>query len=234
MNGTLINTAAILVGGTIGLLLGSRLAERVKKTVVSGLGLFTLVYGISLFLKTSNSLIVLGSVLIGILLGEWWRIEEGLEKLAVWLEMKFNRGGQSDGRERFIKGFLTATLVFCIGPMAILGSIEDGLSGSVNTLVVKSILDCFAAMAFASSLGVGVLFSAFMVLIYQGTITLLATQVQSLATDLMMNELTATGGIILVAIAVSSLLELKKIRTASFLPALIIAPIIVWIITLLK
>ena len=234
MNGTLINTAAILVGGTIGLLLGSRLAERVKKTVVSGLGLFTLVYGISLFLKTSNSLIVLGSVLIGILLGEWWRIEEGLEKLAAWLEMKFNRGGQSDGRERFIKGFLTATLVFCIGPMAILGSIEDGLSGSVNTLVVKSILDCFAAMAFASSLGVGVLFSAFMVLIYQGTITLLATQVQSLATDLMMNELTATGGIILVAIAVSSLLELKKIRTASFLPALIIAPIIVWIITLLK
>lgn len=233
MNGTLINFATILVGGAIGLLLGSRLAERVKMTVVSGLGLFTLVYGISLFLKTSNSLIVLGSVLIGILLGEWWRIEEGLEKLAVWLESKFNRGNnQSEGKEKFIKGFLTATLVFCIGPMAILGSIEDGLSGSINTLVVKSILDGFAAMAFASSLGVGVLFSAFIVLIYQGAITLLASQVQTIATATMMNELTAAGGVILVAIAVSSLLEIKKIRTASLLPALLVAPIIVFILSL--
>ena len=234
MNGTLINIAAILVGGTIGLLLGGRLAERIKKTVVCGLGLFTLVYGISLFLKTSNSLIVLGSILIGILLGEWWRIEEGLEKLAAWLEAKINHGSQSDGREKFIKGFFTATLLFCIGPMAILGSIEDGLSGSVNTLVVKSILDGFAAMAFASTLGVGVLFSSLMVFVYQGSITLLAKQVQGFATPDMMNELTATGGIILTAIAISSLLEIKKIRTASFLPALIIAPVIVWIISLIK
>jgi uncharacterized protein len=234
MTGTLINFGTIVVGGSIGLLLGSKLAERVKKTVVNGLGLFTLVYGISLFLKTSNSLIVLGSVLFGILLGEWWRIEEGLEKLAVWLERKFNHGGQSDGKEKFIKGFLTATLVFCIGPMAILGSIEDGLSGSINTLVVKSVLDGFAAMAFASSLGIGVLFSSFIVLIYQGTISMLAAQVQSFATDAMMNELTAAGGVILVAIAISSLLEIKKIRTASLLPALLIAPIIVYIISLIK
>ncbi len=232
MTGSLINFATILVGGFIGLLLGARLADRVKRTVVSGLGLFTLVYGISLFLKTENALIVLGSVLIGILLGEWWRIEEALEKLATWLESIFNRGSQSDSRERFIKGFLTATLVFCIGPMAILGSIEDGLNGNVNTLVVKSILDGFAAMAFASSLGVGVLFSAVMVLIYQGTISLLASQVQLIATPVMMNELTATGGVLLVAIAVSSLLEIKKIRTASLLPALLIAPIIVFFISI--
>jgi uncharacterized membrane protein YqgA involved in biofilm formation len=232
MTGSLINFATILVGGLIGLLLGARLADRVKRTVVSGLGLFTLVYGISLFIKTENALIVLGSVLIGILLGEWWRIEEALEKLATWLESKFNRNSQSDSRERFIKGFLTATLVFCIGPMAILGSIEDGLTGNVNTLVVKSILDGFAAMAFASSLGVGVLFSAVMVLIYQGTISLLASQVQFIATPVMMNELTATGGVLLVAIAVSSLLEIKKIRTASLLPALLIAPIIVFLISI--
>lgn len=232
MTGSLINFATILVGGFIGLLLGSRLADRVKRTVVSGLGLFTLVYGISLFMKTENALIVLGSVLIGILLGEWWRIEEALEKLATWLESIFNRGSQSDSRERFIKGFLTATLVFCIGPMAILGSIEDGLTGNVNTLVVKSILDGFAAMAFASSLGVGVLFSAVMVLIYQGAISLLASQVQLIATPVMMNELTATGGVLLVAIAVSSLLEIKKVRTASLLPALLVAPIIVFLISL--
>ena len=234
MTGTLINVAAIVVGGLIGLLLGSRLAERVKRTVVCGLGLFTLVYGISLFLKTSNSLLVLGSVLVGILLGEWWRIEEGLERLANWFERKFNRGNQADGREKFIKGFLTSTLVFCIGPMAIFGSIEDGLSGSINTLVVKSVLDGFAAMAFASSLGIGVLFSAFPVFVYQGSISILAAQVQNFATADMMNELTATGGVILVAIAISSLLEIKKIRTASFLPALLIAPLIVFIVSLIK
>jgi uncharacterized membrane protein YqgA involved in biofilm formation len=115
-----------------------------------------------------------------------------------------------------------------------LGSIEDGLTGSVNTLVVKSILDGFAAMAFASSLGIGVLFSAFIVLFYQGLITLLATQVQSFATPVMMSELTAAGGVILVAIAISSLLEIKKIRTASLLPALLMAPIIVLVISLIK
>ncbi len=234
MIGTIINFGTILVGGLIGMLLGSKLADRVKRTVVVGLGLFTLVYGISLFIKTSNSLIVLGSVLIGILLGEWWRIEEGLERLAVWLEKKFNKGSQSDGKEKFIKGFLTATLVFCIGPMAILGSIEDGLTGNFNTLAIKAILDGFAAMAFASSLGVGVLFSSIMVLVYQGTISLLAAQVQTVITDTMLTELTATGGVILVAIAISSLLELKKIRTASFLPALIISPIIVAILAIIK
>lgn len=234
MIGTLINFGTILVGGLIGLLLGSKLADRVKRTVVVGLGLFTLVYGISLFIKTSNSLIVLGSVLIGILLGEWWRIEEGLEKLAVWLEKKFNKGNQTDGKEKFIKGFLTATLVFCIGPMAILGSIEDGLTGNFNTLAIKAILDGFAAMAFASSLGVGVLFSSVMVFLYQGTISLLAAQVQTVITTTMLTELTATGGVILVAIAISSLLELKKIRTASFLPALLTAPIIVTILAVIK
>ncbi len=234
MIGTLINTVAILIGGTLGLTLGSRISERVKNTVINGLGLFTLVYGISLFIKTSNALIVLGSILIGIFLGEWWHIEEGVAKLAVILEKKFNRNSQSGSKERFIKGFLTTTLLFCIGPMAILGSIEDGLSGSINTLVVKSILDGFAAMAFASSLGLGVLFSSLPVLIYQGSITLLASQIQNFVTEAMINELTATGGILLLAIAISSLLEIKKIRTASFLPALLIAPILVLIISLLK
>ena len=232
MSGTIINFAAILIGGFIGLLLGSRLADRVKRTVICGLGLFTLGYGISLFLKTSNSLIVLGAILIGILLGEWWRIEEGIEQLAIWLEKKFNKSEGSNGKEKFIKGFLTTTLLFCIGPMAILGSIENGLTGNINTLVVKSILDGFAAMAFASSLGVGVLFSSLTVLVYQGSISLLAAQVQSFVTTDMMNELTAAGGIILTAIAISSLLEIKKIRTASFLPALLVAPLIVWIISL--
>lgn len=234
MIGTFINVGTVLVGGVLGLLLGSRLSEKLKNTVIAGLGLFTLVYGVSLFLKTGNSLIVLGSILIGGLLGEWWRIEDGLNHLGFWLESKFNRKGAEGSQKDFIKGFVTASLVFCIGPMAILGSIEDGLTGNFNTLAIKAILDGFGAMAFASSLGVGVLFSALIVFVYQGSITLLASQVQTIATTSMMNELSATGGIILVGIAISSLLEIKKIRTGSFLPALLLAPLIVWVLSLVK
>ena len=234
MIGTFINVVAILVGGGLGLLLGTKLSERLKETVIAGLGLFTLVYGISLFLKTENSLIVLGSVLVGVIIGEWWHIEEGLQHLGIWLERRVNSQKSGEQNVNFIKGFVTASLVFCIGPMAILGSIQDGLTGNFNTLVVKSILDGFGAMAFASSLGVGVLFSSVMILVYQGSITLLAGQVQNVISVTMMNELSATGGVLLVAIAISSLLEIKKIRTGSFLPALILSPIIVWILALFK
>ncbi len=232
MTGTLLNAGAIIVGGGLGLLLGSRLSAKLKQTIVAGLGLFTLVYGITMFFKTQNSLIVLGSLVIGTILGEWMRIEEGLAVLGQKLEKTFNHADESEEKERFIKGFLTASLIFCVGPMAILGSIENGLTGSFNTLAVKSILDGFTAMAFASTLGVGVLFSAVLVFLYQGGITLLAGQVQNVTTTAMMNELTAVGGVILVGIAVSSLLEIKKIRTASFLPSLLMAPVIVFIISL--
>ena len=171
---------------------------------------------------------------MGVLLGEWLHIEDGLMHLGIWLEQRFNSNKSAGQNKNFIKGFVTASLVFCIGPMAILGSIQDGLTGNYNTLAVKSILDGFGAMAFASSLGVGVLFASVMVLLYQGAITLLAGTVQNVITVSMMNELSATGGVILVAIAISSLLEIKKIRTGSFLPALLLAPIIVWIISLIK
>jgi uncharacterized protein len=232
MTGTLINVGAILLGGGLGLLFGNKLSGRLKSTIIAGLGLFTLVYGISLFLKTGNSLIVLGSLLVGVLLGEWAHIEDGLTRLGTWLESKFNQKNDQTGKVNFINGFVTTSLIFCIGPMAILGSIQDGLSGDFSTLVIKSVLDGFAAFAFASSLGIGVLFSALSVLVYQGAFTLLARQAQAIATDSMMNELSAVGGVILVGIAVSSLLEIKKIRTGSFLPALLMAPLIVWIISL--
>jgi uncharacterized membrane protein YqgA involved in biofilm formation len=232
MIGTLINFGAILLGGGLGLLMGNKLSDRLKNTVIAGLGLFTFAYAISLFLKTGNSLIVLGSLLIGVLLGEWMHIEDGLLSLGTWLEKKFNRTSDGSGQANFIKGFMTTSLIFCIGPMAILGSIQDGLTGNFETLAIKSILDGFAAFAFASTLGYGVLFSSVMVLIYQGIISLLAHQVQAIVTDSMMNELSAVGGVILAGIAISGLLEIKKIRTGSFLPALIMAPIIVWIVSL--
>ena len=231
MIGTLINVAAVVVGGVLGTKLGARLPERLSQTVVAGLGLFTVGLGLQMFLKTQNSLVVVGSLLVGAILGEWWQIEEGLRSVGGWLEKRVS-GGQPAGEALFVRGFLAASLVFCVGPMAILGSIQDGLTGNFQVLAVKSILDAFIALAFASTLGLGVIFSALAVLIYQGAITLLAAQVQSIVTPAMMNEMSATGGIILMGLAISSLLEIKQIRAGNFLPALIIAPLVVWVLTL--
>jgi uncharacterized protein len=251
MIGTLLNIATVLVGGTLGLLFGSRLPDRVRKTVIAGLGLFTLAYGIYNFLKTQNPLIVLGSLLVGALLGEWWKIEDGVQNIGKWLEVHFG-GNQVDipqsepsgsaattpGSRRtpsrdFVRGFLTASLVFCVGPMTILGSIQDGLKGDYSLLAIKSVLDGFAALAFASTLGVGVLFSVIVILFYQGGISLLAAQLSAVVTPAMMSETTAVGGVLLLGIAISSLLEIKPIRVGNFLPSLAIAPLVVAILTFL-
>ncbi len=239
MTGTVINIVAILAGSGLGLVLGARLPERLKQTVISGLGLFTFALGISMFLETQNALVVLGSLVAGALLGEWWQVEDRLISLGAWLEARFGRRagpateGASGAQERFVRGFLTSSLVFLVGPLSILGSIQDGLTGNYQLLAVKSILDGFTSLAFASSLGVGVAFSAVPMLVYQGGISLLAAQVQSVTTEAMMTEMTATGGVILLSIAVSSLLELKKIRTGNFLPALLVAPLAVAALTAL-
>jgi uncharacterized membrane protein YqgA involved in biofilm formation len=235
MTGTLINIAAVLLGGVLGLLLGTRVPERLKATVVAGMGLFTAAIGVQMFLKTGNPIIVLGSLLIGALLGEWWRIEDGLQALGQTLERRFSRDdtpGEGPS-SRFVRGFLTTSLLFCVGPLTILGAIQDGLTGNYSLLAVKSVLDGFGALAFASTLGPGVLFSTIVILFYQGGISLLAAQLQAVVTASMMNEMTATGGVILIGLAISSLLEIKKIRAGNFLPALVLAPVIVWILSLL-
>jgi uncharacterized membrane protein YqgA involved in biofilm formation len=246
LTGTIINVLTILVGGACGLAFGARLPERIRQTVVAGLGLFVLALGLQMFLKTENSIIVVVSLLIGGLLGEWWRIEDRLKTLGVFFEQHFTRSaamdetsGEDDYAQiarsnRFVRGFLTASLVFCIGPVAILGSIQDGLTGDYRLLVIKAILDGFASLAFASSLGVGVLFSSVMILVYQGGISLLSAQAHALVSEAMINELTATGGVLLLAIAISSLLEIKAIRAGNFLPALVISPAIVALLHALK
>jgi uncharacterized membrane protein YqgA involved in biofilm formation len=233
MTGTLINIATVLCGGTLGIFFGARVPERLKATVVAGLGLFTAAIGLQMFLKTGNSIIVLGSLLIGALLGEWWRIEDGLQSLGQVLERRFGGGGGDQAASsRFVKGFLTTSLLFCVGPLTILGSIQDGLTGDYSLLAVKAVLDGFAALAFASTLGVGVLFSTLVILLYQGGLTLMAAQLNAVVTTSMLNEMTAAGGVILMGLAVSSLLEIKRIRTGNFLPALAIAPLVVWILSL--
>lgn len=238
MTGTVINIIAVLIGGTLGLLFGARLPERLKATVVAGLGLFTVAIGIQMFLKTENAIIVLGALLVGALLGEWWRIEDGLQNLGRMLEARFAPNPETatasgTSSTNFVRGFLTASLLFCVGPMTILGSIQDGLTGNYELLAVKSVLDGFASLAFASTLGVGVLFSSLVILVFQGGISLLALQLNALVTMPMLNEMTAAGGVILMGLALSSLLEIKKIRIGNFLPALAIAPLIVWILNLL-
>ena len=230
MTGTIINVAAILLGSILGILFGGRLSNQLKSTVVSGMGLFLLGMGLQMFLKTENSLVVLGALLFGTLLGEWWRIEDGLKRFGEFLESRFSRE-EDDGSNRFIRGFMTASLLFAIGPIGILGSIQDGLSGDYNLLVVKSVIDGFVSIAFASTLGIGVAFSCLIIFVYQGAISLMAIQLDALVTASMMNELTATGGILLIGIGISNLLEIKKIRIGNMLPALLIAPLIVWVLS---
>jgi uncharacterized membrane protein YqgA involved in biofilm formation len=238
--GTIINTITVLVGGALGTILGARLPERIRETVMHGLGLLTLIIGVQLSFKTENVLIVLGSLLLGGIVGELLRIEDRLDSAGRWLERKGTRnkreGTKADvdrpeethsaGATRFSRAFLTASLVFCVGPMAIMGSFQDGLEGNFEILAIKSALDFFAAMAFASTMGPGVISAALTVLVYQGVLTLGAGWASGALTDPMIAEMTATGGVLMLAIGLG-LLELKKIRTGNLLPAIAIAPIVV-------
>jgi len=220
LTGTVINVVAVAVGGGLGLLVGSRLPDRSRRTVMDGLGLVCLVLGIEMALNTQNSLVVLLSMLLGALVGEWARIEDRLASLGDALKARLRGGGA-----RFTEGFVAASLLFCVGPMAILGSISDGLRGDYSLLAVKSVLDGFAAMAFASTMGIGVLFSTLSVLVYQGGITLLAGTAEAMLTAPVVAELTATGGVMVLAIGIR-LLDLRDIRVGNFLPALLFAPLV--------
>jgi len=224
MTGTILNVVAVLLGGTLGALLGERLPERIRQIVMQGVGLVTLVVGMSMALGTDNVLIVLGSVCIGGILGEWWRIEDRLETAGRWLEAKASRVPFL-ARGNFVRGFVTASLVFCVGPMTILGSIQDGLSGDYTLLALKSVLDGFAGLAFAASLGMGVTFSAVTVLLFQGALSLGAAPFQAILTESMITEMSAAGGVIILGIGLL-LLEIKRIRVGSFLPALFVAPLL--------
>jgi len=232
MIGTLINIATVAIGGGLGTLIGGRLPARLRDTVMHGIGLVTLTLGVHMTLDTQNILIVMGSVLVGALLGEWWRIDVGLERVSEWLRERVAKRLPESSMGRFTEGFITASLVFCIGPVTVLGAIQDGLTGDYQLLAVKSLLDGFSALAFASSMGIGVVFSILTLLIYQGGLSLLAGLAQNLMTDAMIAEMSATGGVLILALGLI-LLDLKQIRVANLLPALVIAPAIVALLTAL-
>jgi uncharacterized membrane protein YqgA involved in biofilm formation len=227
MTGTLINAAAVLVGGTVGTFLRSRFPDRVRQMVMWGVGLISLVIGLQMSLATKNILIVLGSLLAGGIVGELIRLHEALNKLGDVLQAKFSAEQDST----FSKGFVTASLLFCVGPMTVLGSIQDGLNGDYTLLATKSILDGFASLAFAASMGWGVVFAALTIVLYQGGLTLGAGLVKTLLTEPMVVEMTATGGTLILAIGLN-LLGLTTIRVANFLPALLIAPVAVGLLYL--
>jgi uncharacterized protein len=250
MTGTFINVLSILVGSVIGILIGNRLPKRIQDSVMTGLGLVTLTIGLQNAMKTGNVILPLLSLVIGVILGELIGVEKALKGLGSWLQDRVARMGQSaasndmQGRLRFINGFVTASLLFCIGPMAILGSIQNGMNtGDIQTLVIKATLDFFAATAFAASLGIGVAFSIIPTFVIQGSFTLVgvglvgAAAAGSAASGLgpdnpFIREFTATGGLILMGLSLI-LLDIKQPRIANFLPALLVIPLLIWLAGLL-
>ena len=225
MTGTLINVGAILIGTAIGSLAGSRLPSRMRRIVLYGIGLVVILLGFQMAVRTRNILVVLGAVLIGGIIGELLRIEDRLEQLGQFFQAKFSK----DSAQSISEGFVTASLVFCVGPMAILGSISDGLSGDYSLLSVKAVMDGFASIAFGASMGWGVGLSAISILVYQGGLTLAAGFLPGALNDAMITEMTATGGLIIIGIGIK-LLDLKDLPLANLVPAIAVAPIILALI----
>lgn len=251
--GTLTNVLTVLVGGGLGLLVGHRLPERVRTTVTSALGLVTLLIAADAAAAVNSdaltsstgrgapTLIVLGSLAVGGIIGSFARLEDRLEDLGGFLQRRLGGstarqvplddpagpatdGGAEDGdRERFVQGFVVASLVFCVGPLTILGSLNEGLGRGAEQLLLKSTLDGFAALAFAAAFGVGVLASALSVLVVQGSLTGLGVLVGGLLPAAHLDAVGATGGLILVGVALR-LLDLKQLPVADLLPALLVAP----------
>ncbi len=237
--GTVVNVLAVVAGATIGMLLGHRFSHRARELVTDTLGLVTIVLGITGALGLGSKavadtlggaglLVVLGSLLAGALLGSWLRVTERLEAMAETIRRRF---GQDDSAH-FVEGLVTPTLVFCVGPLTILGSVSDGLGLGADQLLVKSVMDGFAAIAFAASLGIGVLFSAGLVGLLQGGLTLAAFSLGSFLDTAQIDVLGATGGVILIGLGIR-LLDLKQVAVADLLPALAIAPALTWAATLL-
>ncbi len=221
--GTLINTATVLIGGMVGIAMGDKIPDRVRLIVVQVIGMVTIGLGLSDLLKTHNMVFPLLGMVFGALIGEVLRIEDRLEGIGEVIRKRFAKR-QDPGR--FISGFVTATLLFCIGPLTILGAIQDASGETPQLYIIKGTLDGFMSVIFGAIHGVGVLFSAVSVFVVQGTLTLFGTQLDSLLNDRMRIELFATGGLAVMAIGLN-LLDIKKIRLGSLLPGLIVTPVLV-------
>ncbi|MBU4532238.1 MAG: DUF554 domain-containing protein [Eubacteriales bacterium] len=219
MIGTIVNTAAIVAGALVGLTIRKGIPERFGDTIMQGLGLAVILIGLQMAFQTQNPLIVIGSIVVGAIIGELIDIERWLSRFGTWLEGRFGNGSESGGIAR---GFVTASLLYCVGAMAIMGALEDGLTGQPNTLFAKSMLDGVASVILTSTLGIGVIFSAVPVFVYQGGITLAASWVAPVLSPWVIAELTATGGLLILAIGIN-VLGMTRIRVGNLLPAIFVA-----------
>lgn len=227
MLGSIVNFIAVVIGSIIGVLLNKGIKEDYKKTIMDGIGLTIVVIGIMGSIKSQNTILVIISIVLGSIIGEAINIQKKLDNLGDRLESYFGKGDSN-----FSKGFVTASLIYCVGAMAIVGSLESGLSGNYSTLFAKSIIDGITSIILASTLGIGVAFSAIPILLYQGSITLLATYLKDLLSEQAITEMTSVGGILIIAIGIN-LLEIKKIKVGNMLPAIFIPLIYFSIISLL-
>jgi uncharacterized protein len=236
--GTLLNVGAVLVGTAVGVTLGRRLPAGLQQRVLAGLGLVTAVIGVDLALawRETSPLYVLGAVLLGGLVGEAIGIEARLARLGDRLQARVTRRRDRtrDGRaaSTVSEAFFTASLLFCVGPLTVVGSFEDGLNGNVEPLATKSLLDGFASIALASTLGAGVAFAAVTVLVVQGALTLGASLFEDVLRGEALSAMTSTGGVLIIGIALK-LLDLKDVKVGNFLPALVLAPALVGFVSLL-
>lgn len=235
MGGVLLNTLMVAIGSLLGLALGNRFPHRFQTSIVAGIGLITLVMGVSNAQASGNLIIPLLSIVIGIVIGELLNLEAALERFADGLRRAVTRGEAQDepeqgvaARARFITGFVTASLVFCVGPLTFVGSIQDGmgLSAGFQQIAIKSVLDFFSAMAFAATFGPGVFFTMITVFVLQGALSLMGMAAGEFMSAAMIAEMTAAGGIILLGLGLS-ILEIKRVRVVNFLPALLVAPLLV-------
>lgn len=221
MTGTLANTATVIAGSLVGLAVGDRLPQTIKSSVLNALGLITLWIGITMVVLGTRPLAIVASLIVGGVIGEILDIEGRLERFAEWLKKR-----TASSASGFVNGFVTASLLFCVGPMTVVGSIQDGTVGDPTLLLTKSVMDGFAAMALSATTGIGVLFSAITVIVIQGGLTLLGGQLAALTTPAALNQLSAVGGLIILGLGIR-LLELKNIPVANYLPALVIIAIVV-------
>lgn len=221
VTGTALNVAAVLVGGGLGTLAGARLPEGMRGTALHAIGIVVILVGVVNFLEYDNLLVPLVSVVSGLAVGEALGIDRGLKRFGDYLERRLARWESPVSR-----AFVTTSLLFCVGPLTVLGSIEDGLTGDFGLLALKSALDGIAALSFAAVLGWGVLLSAGTVLVVQGSITLGAGLVEGFVTEAMISATTATGGVLIVGLGLG-LLELREVRVANMLPALLVAPLLI-------
>ena len=222
LSGTLLNAVTVLIGGLLGTVVGDRLPDRLRENVVKGVGLFVAAMGVKFAIDTTNLLFLLAAMLLGGIVGSLVGVDARLVGLGKSLQRRFARGRPSTVAEAFV----TAAIVFCVGPLTFLGSIQNGLAGDATLLSVKSVLDGFTAIALAATLGWGALLTVPLILLYQGGLAIGASIFAGVLTELQLREMNAVGGLLLIGVGLK-LLSIRDVKVADFLPAIVVSPLVV-------